>query len=318
MAQDNLKEIFKRFYAGMYSRRDEKELLDSQEVNSMMEAQWDRPEEMKGKVKEPDFDAIFKKIENKAYAEKEVKVRKIAVYRLVAGIALLAGLAAALFYFFPKSQKTELVKYATVTGQVETFTLPDGSTLCLGENSRVSFPAQFTEKREVDLEGLAFFKVVKNNTPFKVKAGNISVNVTGTQFSVSCYTGSPIIEATLLEGKVNVTDDNGNLLKALKPDQKLIFNKQAGNFRVIEVNAHQQVLWKEPILEFSNSPLAEIAEKLASRYGISTRVDKNAEKYNFTFKLGTESLEETLQLISSLAPVEARQVKDTLVFSQKK
>jgi hypothetical protein len=81
MAQDNLKEIFKRFYAGMYSRRDEKELLGSQEVNSMMEAQWDRPEEMKGKVKEPDFDAIFKKIENKAYAEKEVKVRKITVYR---------------------------------------------------------------------------------------------------------------------------------------------------------------------------------------------------------------------------------------------
>lgn len=302
----------------MNSRRDEKELLDSQEVNSMMEAQWDRPEEMKGKVKEPDFDAIFKKIENKAYAEKEVKVRKIAVYRLVAGIALLAGLAAALFYFFPKSQKTELVKYATVTGQVETFTLPDGSTLCLGENSRVSFPAQFTEKREVDLEGLAFFKVVKNNTPFKVKAGNISVNVTGTQFSVSCYTGSPVIEATLLEGKVNITDGNGNLLKALKPDQKLIFNKQAGNFQVIEVNARQLVLWKEPILEFSNSPLAVIAEKLASRYGISTRVNKNAEKYNFTFKLGTESLEETLQLISSLAPVEARQVKDTLVFSQKK
>lgn len=302
----------------MNSRRDEKELLDSQEVNSMMEAQWDRPEEMKGKVKEPDFDAIFKKIENKAYAEKEVKVRKIAVYRLVAGIALLAGLAAALFYFFPKSQKTELVKYATVAGQVETFTLPDGSTLYLGENSRVSFPAQFTEKREVDLEGLAFFKVVKNNTPFKVKAGNISVNVTGTQFCVSSYTGSPVIEATLLEGKVNITDDNGNLLKALKPDQKLIFNKQAGNFQVIEVNARQLVLWKEPILEFSNSPLAVIAEKLASRYGISTRVNKNAEKYNFTFKLGTESLEETLQLISSLAPVEARQVNDTLVFSQKK
>jgi len=302
----------------MYSPRDEKELLGSQEVNSMMEAQWDRPEEMKGKVKEPDFDAIFKKIENKAYAEKEVKVRKMAVYRLVAGIALLAGLAAALFYFFPKSQKTELVKYATVAGQVETFNLPDGSTLCLGENSRVSFPAQFTEKRVVDMEGLVFFKVVKNNTSFTVNAGNISVNVTGTQFSVSSYTGSPVIEATLVDGRVNITDSKGEFLKALKPDQKLIFNKQASNFQVIEVNAHEQVLWKEPLLEFSNSPLAEIAEKLASRYGINTRVDKNAEKYNFTFKLGTESLEETLQLISSLAPVEARQLNDTLVFSQKK
>jgi ferric-dicitrate binding protein FerR (iron transport regulator) len=318
MAKDNLKEIFKRFYAGIYSRRDEKELLGSQEINSMMETQWDRPEEMKGKVKEPDFDAIFQRIENSAYGEKQVKVRKMPVYGLVAGIALLAGLAAALFFFFPKTQKTELVKYATVAGQVETFTLPDGSTLCLGENSHVSFPARFTENRVVDMEGLAFFKVVKNNTPFKVNAGGISVNVTGTQFSVSSSAVSNVTEATLVEGKVNVTDRKGNFLKELKPDEKLIFNGETGNYQVVDVNAHELVLWKEHKLEFSNSPLAEIADKLADRYGIQARVERNAEKYKFTFKLGTESLEETLRLISSLAPVQASRVNDTLVFSQKK
>lgn len=318
MKPNNLTDIFKRFYAGLYTRADEKKLIESQEINSMMEAQWDRPEEMKGKVNEPDFDAIFKRIENQAYAEKEVKVRKIAVYRLVAGVALLAGLAAALFYLLPKSQKTELVKYATVAGQVETFTLPDGSTLILGENSHVSFPAQFVKNRVVDMEGLAFFKVVKNNTPFKVNAGSISINVTGTQFSISGYNNSPVIEATLVEGRVHVTDAKGNFLKALKPNEQLIFNRKTGNFQVVDVNAHELVRWKEPLIEFSNSPLSEIAGKLESRYGIPIRVEKNAEKYNFTFKLGTESLNETLQLIGSLAPVQARQINDTLVFSLKK
>lgn len=318
MAQNNLNHIFKRFYAGIHTRRDEKELLGSQEINSMMEAQWDRPEEMKGKVKEPDFDALFQRIESQAYAEKEVPVRKFPVYRLVAGIALLAGLAAVLYYLFPVTKTTRLVKYATVSGQVETFTLPDGSTLCLGENSRVSFPAQFTENRVVDLEGLAFFNVIKNNTPFKVNAGDISVNVTGTQFSVSNYTGSPDIQATLVEGAIHVTNSKGKVLKEMQPNEMLVYRKTDGSYQVSRVNARELVRWKEPILEFSNSPLTEIAGKLGSRYGMATRVEKNAEKYNFTFKLGTESLDETLQLISSLAPVKVRQINDTLVFSLKK
>jgi len=283
-----------------------------------MERKWVGPDEMKGKLKEPVFDAIFQRIESQAYAEKEVPVRKFPVYRLVAGIALLAGLAAVLYYLFPVTKTTRLVKYATVSGQVETFTLPDGSTLCLGENSRVSFPAQFTENRVVNLEGLAFFNVIKNNTPFKVNAGDISVNVTGTQFSVSNYTGSPDIQATLVEGAIHVTNSKGKVLKEMKPNEMLVYRKTDGSYQVSRVNARELVRWKEPILEFSNSPLTEIAGKLGSRYGMATRVEKNAEKYNFTFKLGTESLDETLQLISSLAPVKVRQINDTLVFSLKK
>ncbi len=309
-------EIFKRFYAGSYSQRDEKELLGSEEINSMMEEQWENPGEVKGKVREPDFDAIFSKIETKAYAE--TKVRRFPVYKLVAGIALLAGLTAALYFFFQKNNAVEQLKFATTAGEVKSFSLPDGSTLWLGENSSVSFPAKFETGRVVDMEGLAFFKVIKNNTPFKVNTGMLSVEVTGTEFSVLAYKNEPGIETTLVEGEVNITDSKGELIKKLKPNEKFSFNKATGSFQIINVNARELTLWKESKLIFNNSSLNDIAAGLGKRYGVNVRVDKNATAYKFTFTLSTESLDEAISLISSMAPVKAIQSNDTVVFSVSK
>lgn len=314
MTQKKQIEIFKRFYAGTYSRRDEKELLGSDAINSMMEAQWGNPEEIKDKVKAPDFDAIFSRIEDQTSVKS--RLQRLPLYRMVAGIALLAGLTAALYFFFQKNKAVEQLKYATITGEVKSFTFPDGSTLWLGENSRVSFPAEFEGGRIVDLEGLAFFRVVKNNTPFRVNAGLLSVEVTGTEFSVSAYKNEPDIETTLVEGAVNITDSKGVFIKKLKPNENFSFNKATGSFQILNVNARELTLWKEAKLIFNNSSITDIADKLGKRYGVKCRVDKNAVAYNFTFTLSNETLAEALSLISSLAPVNASQKNDTVVFSK--
>ena len=313
MAQNKYNEIFKRFYTGLQSKRDEKELLESGEINGMMEEQWDHPEEMKDQVKVPDFDAIFSRIEQKAYTK--TKVRHLQVYRLVAGIALLAGLTAALYFFFQKDAVVKQLQFATASGEIKSLSLPDGSTLWLGENSHVSYPANFMDNRVIDMEGLGFFKVIKNNTPFKVNAGMLSVEVTGTSFSVSNYHNAPYIEATLVEGVVNITGSKGEFIKQLKPNEKIRFNKASGNFEVKNVNARELTLWKEAKLTFNNTSLTDIAGELSKRYGIKVIVEKNVAEYNFTFSLSDETLKETLSLISSMAPVEARQSNDTVIFS---
>ena len=282
----------------------------------MMEEQWENPGEMKGKVKTPDFDAIFSRIEDKAY--NKPKLQRFPVYRLVAGFALLAGLTAALYFFFQKSNAVEQLTFATTASEVKSFTLPDGSKLWLGENSRVSFPAKFETGRVLDMEGLAFFKVIKNKTPFKVNTGLLSVEVTGTEFSVSAYKNATDIETTLVEGAVNITDSKGVFIKKLKPNETFSFNKATGSIQIINVNARELTLWKESKLIFNNSSLPDIAAELGKRYGVNVRVDKNAAAYKFTFSLGIESLEETLSLIGSLAPVKAIQINDTVVFSVSK
>ncbi len=316
MTQKKQIEIFKRFYAGIYSRRDEKELLETDAVNSMMEAQWENPGEIKDKVKAPDFDALFSRIDEHTAAKP--KLRRFPAYRMVAGIAILAGLTAALYFIFQNKKTVEKLQFTTTTGEVKSFTLPDGSSLWLGENSRVSFPAEFEGGRNIDLEGLAFFKVVKNNTPFRVNAGLLSVEVTGTEFSVSNYSGNPEAEVTLVEGAVNITDSKGVFIKKLKPNEKFSFNKATGSFQILNVNARELTLWKEANLVFNNTPLNEIATQLGNRYDVNIRVDKNAEAYNFTFSLSNETLDQALTLINALAPVEVKQINDTLIFSLKK
>jgi ferric-dicitrate binding protein FerR (iron transport regulator) len=316
MKQIKYTEIFKRFYTGLQSKRDETELLESEPVNSMMEEQWAHPEEMKDQVKAPDFDAIFARIEQKAY--QETKVRYFPVYRLVAGIALLIGLTAVLYLFFQKDKVVKQLQFATASGEIKSFSLPDGSTLWLGENSRVSYPVNFNDNRVVDMEGLAFFKVIKNNTPFKVNAGMLTVEVTGTSFSVSNYKNAAEIEATLVEGHINITDSKGQLIKQLEPDEKIIFNKASGNYEVMNVNARELTLWKESKLKFNNTSLTDIASELSKRYGIQIQVDGTLATYNFTFTLSDETLEETLSLISSMAPVGASQNGDTVTLSLKK
>jgi len=312
MAQNKYNEIFKRFYTGLQSKRDEKELLESDQVNSLLEEQWEHPEEIKGQVTAPDFDAIFSRIEQKAYTE--TKVRRFHFYRLVAGIALLAGLSAALYFFFQKDAVVKQLQFATASGEIKSLSLPDGSTLWLGENSTISYPGNFNDSRIIDLEGLAFFKVIKNDTPFKVNAGMLAVEVTGTSFSVSNYHNAADIEATLVEGTVNITDNEGKLIKQLKPNEKISFNKASGSYEVKSVNAKELTLWKEAKLSFNNTSLTDIAKELSKRYGIKVNADASVAAYNFTFTLSDETLEETLSLISSMAPVEAKRSNDTVTF----
>lgn len=313
MTDKKITGIFKRYYTGTFSRRDEKALLDSDEVNHLMQEQWEHPEEMKVQVEAPDFDAIFNRIEQKAY--KNTRLRRFPAYRLAAGIALLAGLAMALYFFSRTNNKVEKLQFATVSGEIKSFTLPDGSKLWLGENSRVSFPANFTQDRIIDLKGLAFFKVLKNNTPFVVNAGELTIKVTGTSFSVSNYADVPDIEAILVEGVVNITDRKGRLSKQMAPNEKITFNRASGVYESLKVNARELTLWKESKLTFNNSPLSTIAVELGNRYGMNFRVEKNASAYNFTFTLGAETLDEALTLIGSMAPIEATEINDTIVLS---
>jgi len=168
------------------------------------------------------------------------------------------------------------------------------------------------------MQGLAFYKVLKNNKPFKVNTGSIVVEVTGTAFSVSNYANSTDIEATLVEGVINISDSKGLFNKQMKPDEKFIFNKESGQYHIQKVNAKELTLWKEAKLVFNNSPLTNIAMELEKRYGVKFKVEENAAMHNFTFNLSDETLDETLALIGSLAPIEAKHVDNSIVFSLRK
>lgn len=107
--------------------------------------------------------------------------------------------------------------------------LPDGSQVWVNSDSKLSYPESFKgEKREVFLEGEAYFDVVKDPAhPFIVHTSGIDIRVLGTAFNVKAYKAEPTIEATLVHGMIEVTKTNQpNASKViLKKHEKLIFDK---------------------------------------------------------------------------------------------
>jgi transmembrane sensor len=107
--------------------------------------------------------------------------------------------------------------------------LPDGTEVWLNSGSKLNYQKDFgTKFREVELEGEAYFDVVKDAShPFIVHTSGIDVKVLGTVFNVKSYPQDETIEATLIRGIIEVTrQDNSNSPKVImRPNEKLIFSK---------------------------------------------------------------------------------------------
>ena len=108
--------------------------------------------------------------------------------------------------------------------------LPDGTQVWLNSESTLRYKEKFNDSvREVELEGEAFFDVVKDKKhPFIVHTSGIDIRVLGTAFNVKSYPKEATIEATLLRGMIEVVNQNGNENSKviLKPHEKIIFDKQ--------------------------------------------------------------------------------------------
>ncbi len=91
--------------------------------------------------------------------------------------------------------------------------LPDGTEVWLNAASSIRYPASFAGKeRRVTVTGEAWFDVAKNKSkPFFVDVDDkASVEVLGTSFNINAYSDEPVINTTLLEGKVRVTSASRN------------------------------------------------------------------------------------------------------------
>lgn len=162
--------------------------------------------------------------------------------------------------------------------------LPDGTHVWLNSDSELTFPTQFAAtKREVQLSGEAYFAVTKNAaSPFIVKTnGNIEVKVLGTEFNVSAYPDASVVETTLCEGSVNVSDKKQNV--TLTPSHQAVYERKSGSLTTRKVDIRLYTTWKEGLFVFENKPLEEIMTTLSRWYNINVfYANPTVKKYHFT------------------------------------
>ena len=153
-------------------------------------------------------------------------------------------------------------------GAITHLTLSDGTQVTLNGGSSLTYPAEFSDNREVCLQGEGFFDVrKKTESPFIVHTKQFSAKVLGTRFSFKAYDTDRQAVLTLERGSVQVLTDHGKDNMILSPNQQVIKDSHTGKLYCHEVDAEDYTCWKDGILVFKDQTLAEISTILERQIG---------------------------------------------------
>lgn len=158
------------------------------------------------------------------------------------------------------SGPAQVAEYATAVGKQEAVSLADGSTVEL--NTATKLRAAITPaRREVWLEdGEAFFDVAPDKErPFVVHAGERTITVLGTKFSVRRQGGD--LKVSVLEGRVEIGDNAARPLGAAAVitagDQAISHDNSTLFIREAQDRVAGALAWREGMLSFDDVPLGE-------------------------------------------------------------
>ena len=146
--------------------------------------------------------------------------------------------------------------------------LPDGSTVWLNSATALKYPAVFTNgRREVELDGEAFFDIKPGTAPFIVKTKQMDVQVLGTSFNVMAYKDEPAVAATLVAGKVAVTTQQSRLL--LQPEEQASVSGNSTGISKSLPDLNEVLAWKNGEFRFNQKQLPYILRQVARWYDVA-------------------------------------------------
>lgn len=183
----------------------------------------------------------------------------------------------------------------TKKGSKSSLVLPDGTKVLLNSDTRLSYNQSFGKQaREVNLEGEAYFEVVKDaQHPFIVHTNTMDIKVLGTVFNVRAYHNEKNTQTTLLEGSVEVilNKRNERNLVVLKPHEKIVVNNDPDHIVplkadempvpdisliTIKTNVEDSSIletdWTKNKLAFDQARYSEVFPELERWYGVTIAV----------------------------------------------
>ncbi len=252
-----------------------------------------------------------KKNQSWSKVEKEISthhLRWIKVTLKYAAIIIFASLAGHFLNFSP--QQDTKISYSEVRaprGQMSKVTLPDGTEIWLNSGTTIRYPDRFVDGfRSVSMSGEAYFEVARMpKNPFTVKTSNLQVEVTGTSFNVSAYKDDPTTSVTLVEGKVELKDNNGKTIARLNPGQLAVKSKNNSNVNIKDVETSFYKAWIDGRIFFDDQPLDQIATKLERWFNVDIEfATERLKNYKFTGTiLKNKPLDQIMQALELLAPI---------------
>ena len=244
----------------------------------------------------------------------------------------------------------EISRVMTPLGSRSQVELSDGTLVSLNAGSSLRYSNSFgRENREVWLEGEGYFMVVKNTAiPFIVRAKDVTIQALGTEFNVKAYPEEKTVQTTLVNGLVSIRQTNTSVHTKeimLKPKQTVTIYEPAEIINPVKdkmaqpttnrtpdriaekmttdntelkdnINIEQYTSWKDARWVIESEPLDELAVKLQRRYDVQIMITDDAlKKYPFNGILADETLEQVLEIMKSIAPINYSIRKKTVTLS---
>lgn len=241
-------------------------------------------------------DTSFKVDTEKAWAKVEPQLQEHSLkigrfshkawfYSAAAAIALILVTT---WMILSHETDTQTVRYADIT-QTENVLLPDGSEVTLYPHATLAFRyADDGTARQVEFKGKAFFHVKnRDNAPFKISTGQMTVEVLGTSFLVDAAHDNK--SGVFVEsGRVKVSTSYNNVI--LEANEKVEIADDQMTLGLIEDPA--SFFGKgDSVLVFKNSPIATVVQEVEKQTGVKIELGKGLDRNTVTTKINVSERE---------------------------
>lgn len=210
-------------------------------------------------VVKANVDEDYSKVKQKISSKGKV-INLKSFYYVAASVAVILSL-----FWFVNSSKTITAKF----GEKLLAELPDGSKIHLNAGSEISYKRFFwSNDKVVNLEGEAYFDVVKGSDGLQVISESGTVDVLGTKFNI--VDRKQYYKVICYSGKVSVTENNAaNTYILEKGDQISIIKNQVATTQTDTA----QPDWMNGISLFKNEPFSAVLEALERQYAITIKAN---------------------------------------------
>lgn len=223
----------------------------------------------------------------------------------------LSGVAASLLLMLAlsltgllKNEPNISVSMRADNGNRSEILLPDGSIVKLNSGSDITYVYNSEKKiREVRFQGEGYFDVSKSDKPFIVKMSTgVEVKVLGTSFNLKAYTDDPIIQASLVEGHIELEHKNKKLI--MKAGDMAEFNKQTLQLKQVKGNLSHSCGWLKNKLYMDDMSLNDVCKYLERWYNVDITIQGDlGENIHYNGVLQEESITDVMKALSQLSNI---------------
>ena len=169
------------------------------------------------------------------------------------------------------SANKEAYHILTTYGQSLHIFLPDRSEIQLSTATSIRYAVINADaakgKREVQLDGEAYFAVAKNRRlPFEVSTHKARITVLSTIFDVRDYKNSSEFQAAVVKGSINVSDGK-KTVKLRAGEAARIDTFSAGLHKIDKYDTARGLAWRSNFFDFTDLNVRQSMQALAGWYG---------------------------------------------------